>query len=663
MEKLFNPGNIAVIGASPHKEKLGYQVLGNIINNGYKGKIFPINPTANEILGLETFRTVKDINETIDLAIIVVPANIVPEVLQECVAANISYAVVISAGFSEIGEKGKILQEEIKDVIIKTSPLRLVGPNCLGIISSECNLNATFAAPSLTRGSVSAVFQSGALGVALLDMAESYEFGFSKFISLGNKADLEESEIIEYLGEDKETKIIALYLENIANPKRFFEVARKVSEKKPIIILKGGTTKQGAVAAFSHTAAMVTSEKIDQAIFSQGNLIVAKSIKEMLNLLQIFATEPAVNKKDLAILTNAGGPGILSTDVASKIGLRMPPLSEKTISILKKSLPPVGSISNPLDLAGEALAKDYEIGLRALIGEDSISSILVLLTPQTMTEVEETAKVLAKYKTSNKVIVASFLGDKMVKKGIEILRKEKVPFFEEPEDAVRAIAKVTKYQEKNSHPKSFIEMTASQNCPIPEIDALELLENYNIPIPPSGIATNIDVVMKIAGRIGFPLAVKCISKKFVHKFKAGKVVLDVQSESYLKQSVEKVGYPVLIQRMVNSPFEVIIGAKREEKLGTVVTFGWGGVFTEDIDDISTKIMPLTEYDLEEMIKETKIGRILIKENFDLSSIKNIIIEVCQIMTDFPNIIELDLNPVKMTSGGAICVDARYRSAS
>lgn len=660
MEKLFNPKTIAVIGASPHKEKLGYQILENIISGGYKGDIFPVNPKDTVILNLKTYKTVGDVHQPIDLAIIVVPAKIVPEVLSQCVEAGVGYTIVISAGFSEIGVKGKILQEEIMDVVIKTSLTRLVGPNCLGIISAESSLNATFAAPKVTAGHVAAVFQSGALGVALLDFAKSYGFGFSKFISLGNKADVEESEILEYLGEDESTKIIALYLENIANPKKFFATAKKVSARKPIIILKGGVTRKGAKAAFSHTAAMVTSEKIDQTIFTQSNLIQAHSIKEMLNLIQLLSSEPPVNKKDLAILTNAGGPGILSTDMAVKVGLNMPNLSERTIKTLKSLLPPVGSIANPLDLAGEARAKEYEIGLRSLIAENSISSILVLLTAQTMTEVEETARVIAKYRTSNKVIVASFIGDTMVKKGVDILRSEKVPCFEEPDEAIETIAKVTKYWEKNSSPIDIIELSDSQNIPIPKIDALELLQNYNIPIPPSGIATNMDVVMKIAGRIGLPVAVKCMDKKFVHKFRSGKVILDVQSESYLKESVNRVGYPVLIQKMVQSPFEVIIGAKREINLGTIITFGWGGVFAEDIDDVATRILPLTENDLNEMILETKIGKILKKENIDLSGIKNILIEVSQIMTDYPSINEMDLNPVKILNDQSICVDARYK---
>lgn len=660
MDKLFNPESIAVIGASRHKEKLGYQILYNIIQSGFCGNIYPVNPEAGEILGKKSYTKITDIEKEIDLAIVAVPANIVPEVLSDCVKKNVSFAVVISAGFSEIGTKGKIFQDEITDIIIKTSPLRLLGPNCLGVINTSNNLNATFAAPTLVKGNVAAIFQSGALGVALLDWAKTYEFGFSKFVSLGNKIDIEESEILEYLGRDEDTKVIAIYLENIACPEKFLQIARQVAAKKPVVILKGGTTKMGATAAFSHTAAMVTPNHLNQAIFIQSNLIVAKTIEEMLSLIQLLSCEPPVNQKKLAVITNAGGPGILATDAASRVGLNMPKISPRTEKELKKVLPSVGSIANPLDLAGEALAKDYETSLKAFIDEPQMAAILVLLTPQTMTEVDKTAEVLVKYKSLGKPIIAAFLGDRMVSSGIDILRKGRVPYFDDPEAAVRAIEKVTKYWNKFVCPRDLIELNSANETIEAAGDALELLDRYNIPIPPSGMATNMDIVMKIVGRIGMPVVVKNISHKFIHKFKAGKVVLNVQSESFLKQSVQKVGFPVLIQRMVESPFEIIIGAKRDRSMGIILTFGWGGVFTEDIGDISAKILPLTEYDLDEMIKETKIGKILVRENIDLSGLKNILVEVSQIMTDFPTITEIDLNPVKVMQDKVICVDARYK---
>lgn len=660
IEKLLNPQSVAIVGASRHKEKIGFQLLSNLIKSGYKGEIFPVNPEASEILDLKSYKKIGDIEKPIDLAVIIVPAPIVPEVLQDCVKKSVSNAVVISSGFSEIGPKGKILQDEIEDVIIKASPLRVLGPNCLGVFNTANNLNVTFAAPSLIKGGVSAVFQSGALGVALLDWAQKYEFGFAKFISLGNKVDIEESEIIEYLMKDDDTKVIALYLEEISNLRKFLDICRKASAKKPIIILKGGTTALGARAAFSHTAAMINPQHITKAIFAQSNLIVAKTIEEMLNLIQVLCWEPPAKNKNIAIITNAGGPGILATDAASRFGLKMSPPGAKTTQKLKKALPLIAAISNPIDLTGEAKAVDYRKALDILISDPNYSAFAVLLTPQTATEIKETADLLIKNAKAPKPVVASFLGDKMVAEGVEALRKAKVPHFEDPENAVMALSKSIKYWQKFYAPKDFIDLTPTEPEIHPAGDALELVARYNIPIPPSGMATNVDVAMKVVGRIGLPVAVKNVSKNVIHKYKAGKVILNVQSESYLKMAIQQVGFPVLIQRMVDSPVEVIVGAKRDPKMGVILTFGWGGVYVEDLNDIAARFLPLTESDLEEMIKETKIGRVLLREDVDLSALKNILVDVAQIMTDFSEINELDLNPIKIAQNQAICVDARYR---
>jgi acetyltransferase len=498
------------------------------------------------------------------------------------------------------------------------------------------------------------------LGVALLDWAEKYNFGFAKFVSLGNKVDLEESEILEFLSEDPQTKVIVLYLEEISNPAKFLSIARKLSRQKPIIILKGGVTTIGAKAAFSHTAAMVTPRHINEAIFAQANLIYAETLEEMLNIIKILATEPATKSKEIAIITNAGGPGILTTDMAVKSGIIISPPNPSLKVKLQKRLSDISTVANPIDLTGQAKAQDYENAIDLVLSDKQYSGIVTLLTPQAGTEIEKTAEVLAKKTAARKPIVASFLGAKLVKPGFDILKKASVPCFEDPENAVKALGKVISFWEKYTHPQDFIELHHNDQEIMPSGDALELVSRYNIPVPPSGVATNMDVAMKIVGRIGFPVAVKNISKKYVHKYKSGKVILNVQTEGYLKTAITKVGWPVLIQRMVDSPFEIIIGAKRDSDLGVIVTFGWGGVFAEDLDDLALRILPLTEGDLDEMIKETKIGRILLRENVDLSGIKNVLIEVCQIMTDFSDIQELDLNPLKITDGEIMCVDARYK---
>jgi len=658
MEKLFNPQSIAIIGTSRHKEKLGYQILDVLVRNGYKGQIYPVNPETSEIMNLQCFPEVAAITEKIDLAVIIVPAPMVPKVLKECISKNIEYAVIISAGFAELGEEGRLLQNEIKN-LIKASPIRVVGPNCLGIFNTSANFDATFAAPQLAKGNVAAVFQSGALGVAFLDWAEKYHFGFSKFVSLGNKVDIEESELIEYLADDPDTKIIALYLEEITDPQKFLKACRKATEKKPVIILKGGTTNLGAKAAFSHTASMIKSSHTTQAIFSQANLIVAPTIEAMLNIIQVLSSEPQIISKRMLIVTNAGGPGILATDMASKLGMELPAIDEKSAVQLRIVLPKVASIHNPLDMAGEAKAKDYEAVLKYAIERDEFSSILVLLTPQTATEVKETAEILASLSKYPKPIIASFLGDKAVAEAINIFQEYKVPHFDDPEIAVFTINKIANYWINVWKKKYPIEIE-SNGANIETLgEPMQLIQNYNIPVSPSGFATTMEVALQILARIGFPVAIKNVGKFGEHKFKAGKVKLNITSQEYFTQAIKQVQFPVLIQKMVDFPFEIIIGAKRDEQMGIILTFGWGGVFVEDLSDISARILPLTEVDLDEMIKETKIGHILIREKVDLSNIKNIMVAVAQIMTDYSNITELDLNPIKVTQDQAICVDARY----
>ncbi len=658
MEKLFNPQSIAIIGASNKPEKLGHQLLQVLLKNEYKGKIYPINPDSTEIANLQCYPNIKMVDSQIDLAVIIVPAKIVPQVLKECVEKGVAYAIIISAGFAELGEEGKRIQDEIRD-IIKASPIRVVGPNCLGVFNTHANFDATFAAPKLAKGNVSAIFQSGALGVALLDWADKYHFGFSKFVSLGNKVDINENELIDYLADDPDTKIIALYLEQITDPQKFLDVCRRATEKKPVIILKGGTTNLGAKAAFSHTASMVTSNHTTQAIFSQANLIVAPSIEGMLNIIQILSSEPQIVNQKMLIITNAGGPGILATDMAAKLNMELPPIDEKNTNALRKLLPTVASINNPLDMGGEAKAIHYEAALKYAISQDQFASILVLLTPQTATEVMETANILAGLSKYPKPIIASFLGDKAVAGALDIFNEYKVPHFDDPEIAVFTINKIARYFQNVWKKKYLIELVSNGANIAALGDPIQLVQSYNIPVPSSGIATNLEVAQQVIARVGFPVAVKNIGTFGEHKLKAGKVKLNITDSQSLFSAIKQVDFPVLIQKMIDLPFEIIIGAKRDEQMGVILTFGWGGTYVEDLDDLSARILPLTEIDLDEMIGQTKIGRILIREKVNLSHIKNIMVAVAQIMTDYDQITEIDLNPVKVSQNEAICVDARY----
>lgn len=656
MEYLFSPRSVAVIGASKHKEKLGFQIFANIVNGGYKGKIYPINPEATEILGLKAYPSILDTPTEIDLAVIIVPAPIVIEVVKQCLEKKVKYAVIISAGFSESGAHGHLLQEQLKKIVVGSS-LRLVGPNCLGIFNTKINLNSTFAAPQITAGNVSAVLQSGALGVALLDIAKSANFGFAKFISLGNKIDLNESDILEYLAEDPDTKVIVLYLETITNLTKFVEICRQTSKNKPIVVLKGGMTKRGAKAAFSHTAAITSPAMITKAVFSQSNIIFTNTIEEMIDVLCLLSFLPSIPNNNLAILTNAGGPAILATDMACEIGLELPLIKEKVKDELKIALPKAASVSNPIDLAGDALAKDYQSALDILVKDENLGSILCILTPQTTTQIPQTAETIVKFK-NKKSIITSFIGAETVRPGIEILNKNKIPHFSDPSLALLALKKVADYHHRVLHADTPIRFSE------PKIkfelgDPLALIKNYRIPLPPTIEANSKNEALKLVKKLHFPVVVKGNAKFGEHKFKAGKVVLNVSGEKSLEDAIDKVGLPVIVQQMIKAPYEVIVGAKRDQENGIAITFGWGGVFVEDIKDLSVRVLPLTEYDLCQMISETKIGKVLLSENINLTALKNIIINMARIMNDFPTITEMDLNPVMISEKETFAVDCRY----
>lgn len=659
MHKLFNPSSVAIIGASRHKEKIGYQILDNLIKSGYEGKIFPVNPSKESILNLKTYSSVSEVLDEIDLAVVVVPKEFVFEVLQECVKKYIPYAIIISSGFAEVGPKGREIQEKIKNEIIEKSNLRIIGPNCLGILNTNDNLNLTFAAPKLIDGGVSAVFQSGALGASLLDLAQKFEFGFAKFVSLGNKVDLEESEIIEYLANDDDTHVIALYVEEISKPLDFLKKAALAAKKKPVVILKGGVTSIGAKAAFSHTAAMVSPAHINRAIFSQTNLIVANTIDELLGIISILSCEPPVREKKLGIITNAGGPGILATDSASFHNFKLLQPDKET---LQKELPhpDIASLANPLDLTGAADANDYEAALNYFLNNNDFSSILLLLTPQTATEIEKTADIISKNSHSSKPIISSFLGDRTVKNGIEILRRSHSPHFEEPSDGISALAKVIHYWQKREEKENIIDIAKRNQKNTNNIFALQLASDNNIAVAPFVLADTILEGSRAFQNLKKPLALKLISKDIVHKFKSGKVVLNISTEREFQDTASNLGMPLLVQEMIEAPIEVLVGTKRDERLGIIITFGWGGIFTEDLKDISSRIWPLTYNDLDEMIKETKIGQVLQKEKIDLKLLKEIIVNIIKIMLDYPTISEFELNPIKVSSKNVICVDARYK---
>ncbi len=647
----FQSQSIAIIGASANPKKLGYQLLKNLLAAGFTGKVFPINLKEKEILGLESFQSVLDIHRQLDLAVIIVPREIVPQVLRQCVLKEIPYVVIISAGFAEKDAKGEKLQQELIK-ITKNSPTKIIGPNCLGIVDTTNNLNLTFAAADVLKGPIGLILQSGAIGAAIFDWAKSEEIGISKFISLGNKIHLTEIEALEILAGDEKTKAIALYLEEITDPPLFMAKCRELSLQKPIIILKGGMSIKGAKAAASHTGALSSPEELNSALFRQANLIVAEDYEELLDFLALFSSKIAdFSENSLAIVTNAGGPGILAVDAASNFKMKLPKLSDKEIISLEKEISDFASLENPFDLGGDADALSYQKIIKFIQNINSFSAILAIVTPQATTNLEQIAQILSSFRGGPKILMACFLGGQRVAKSLDILAKAHLPHYDDPAEAIELLSKIYQYSKKREHPLTTVNLPKTVHHI--HLSEQELISRYALPFAKSYEVSNDAEVMGHIETLGYPVAYK--AAKIRHRGKRGKVGLNIDDHSSLERAIRVIGFPGILQEMIDSSLEIIIGARRDTKFGVTLLFGQGGIFVEEQKDTSFAILPLTARDLDEMIEETKVWqtlkRIQVKE-----AIKEVILKVALLMVENDDIKEIELNPLKVLPQKIIAVD-------
>jgi len=692
LEKLFDPKSIAVIGASRKEGKVGHSVLKNLLQYGYKGSIYPINPKAKEILGIQTYPTISAVEGEIDLAVVAIPSESVPSILKDCVEKRVGSVIIISAGFKESGKQGSGRERELVE-IIKGSRIRVLGPNCLGVINTASNLNASFAAGMPTRGNIAFFSQSGALCTAVLDWAVEEDVGFSKFISLGNKADIDEINLMLALADDPETRVILGYLEGIDDGVRFMQAVSEVSKKKPIIITKAGRTQAGARAASSHTGTLAGSDAAYQAAFRQCGVIRANTVEALFDFAIAFAYQALPRGPNLAILTNAGGPGIIATDAAENSILQMASFREETIRELREKLPAHASIYNPVDVIGDAGANRYEQAMRTIINDPGVNSLMVILSPQAMTDIKETAEVISKISASvlDKPIVSSFMGGLEVKAGIKILRSGKIPNYSYPERAVASLEAMLKYQRwKEAAPgktKSFAvdkrkteriltkakeERTANLT---PE-ETREVLSAYGFSLPKRVVAETSREAISAASSLGYPVVMKIVSPDILHKSDIGGVKVGIREKSQVTRSFEdlisnaKRFMPealilgVSIEEMIGPGKEVILGSSRDPSFGSLIMFGLGGIYVEVLRDISFRIAPLTLQDAESMIREVRSYPILKgvrgEEPSDLEAVKESLLRLSQLVTDFPEILEMDINPLMvLPSGkGAVVIDSR-----
>ncbi|TET41841.1 MAG: CoA-binding protein, partial [Elusimicrobia bacterium] len=691
VKKLFNPKSIAVIGASRQEGKVGHSVLKNLLQYGYPGKIYPINPKAEEILRTRTYSTIFAVEGEIDLAVVAIPSQFVPSILRDCVNRGIGAVVIISAGFKESGKQGSQLERELVETI-KNSGIRVLGPNCLGIIDTASSLNASFAAGMPSPGNIAFFSQSGALCTAVLDWALGEDVGFSKFISLGNKADIDEVDLLLTLADDQETKVILGYLEGVSNGTRFMEVAREVSRKKPVIIIKSGRTQAGARAASSHTGTLTGLDTAYEAAFRQCGIIRAETVQTLFDYAIAFAHQPLPRGPNLAILTNAGGPGIIAADAVENSILQMASFRENTISKLRKELPPNASIYNPVDVIGDAGADRYEKAMKTIVNDPGVDSLTVILAPQAMTKIKETAEVIRKISSavSDKPIVSSFMGRLEVKQGIRILRSGKIPNYSYPERTISVLEAMVKYRKWKETPfgkilsfevnkkkaeKIFTKAKEKSEANLTTEETREVLSAYGFSLPQRIVTETSREAISAANSLGYPVVMKIVSPDILHKSDVGGVKVGITEKSQVARSFEdlisnaKRFMPealilgVTVEEMIVPGKEVVLGSSRDPSFGPLLMFGLGGIYVEVLKDVSFRIAPLTFNEAELMIKEIRSYPILKgvrgEEPSDLIAVRESLLRLSQLVTDFSEILEIDINPLMVLPAGkgAVVIDS------
>ena len=691
LDPIFSPSSIAVIGASQTEGSVGRAVFNNILLGGFTGIVYPVNLKAHSVCGVRAYPSISDISEKVDLVVVIVPATAVPEVVEECGKNGVKGLVIISAGFKEVGKEGAELETETAAIAKKYS-MRLIGPNCLGVINTDTNvrLNTSFATKMPAQGSIAFASQSGALCAAILDFARGEKIGFSKFVSMGNKADVSENDLLEYLGSDPQTRVILLYVEDIVDGRKFVEVASHITEKKPIIAVKAGVTPEGARAASSHTGALAGSDEAYDAILRQSGVLRVESVSDLFDYARAFAEQPLPKGNRVAIITNGGGPGIMATDACVRYGLRVAQFSEKTKKRLRAGLPKAASVNNPVDIVGDAQADRYEVALRAALWDENVDCGLVMLTPQAMVDIKKIGETIATIAPkSGKTIVGCLMGLVDVSPGIEVLEKNGIPHYSFPEAAVRSLATLYNYQRWTERPRTRVKRfdvdlklakqiiaRAKQagETNLSQHDAMKVLEAYGLPIAKTEFAKTREEAVKSAKRIGFPVAMKIVSPDVIHKFDVGGVKLDLTSERdvlesfneimrNVKSQLPKAGLEgVVVQEHVRGGRETIVGMRRDPKFGPLLMFGLGGIYVEAYRDVSFRLAPVRELGAHNMISQIRGSKIL--EGFrgqppsDIKALAECIERTSQLALELEDVQELDVNPLVAFEKGCRAVDAR-----
>ncbi|MHB1296483.1 MAG: acetate--CoA ligase alpha subunit [Anaerolineae bacterium] len=691
LDMFFKPRSVAVVGASENPGKLGYQVLSHVIDSGFPGDIYPINPKAAEILGKKCYPSLRDVPGEVELIAIVIPAKFVPDVIEEAGQKGVKGAIVITAGFREAGPEGVALEKKMLEVAQKYG-IRIVGPNCLGVIDMWTPLDACFARNTTGPGSIAFSSQSGALGAAVLDYALAANINLSHFVSLGNKADVDEVSLYEAWADNPHTNVIINYIEGLRDGGRFIQVARETGRKKPIIAVKSGRTASGSKAVSSHTGSLAGSDAAYSAAFSQAGVLRADTVQELFDFAIAFAYQPILKGNRVVIVTNAGGPGVMATDAMEHQRLVLAGLTPETEGALQKVLPAAANIHNPVDVLGDALADRYGAALDIVLKDPGVDGVLVVLTPQSSTDVEGTAQVVVESSAkSDKPILACFMGGAVSGKGSDILSKNSVPSYPFPERAVAAFGAMYRYWEwlqqppveiekfnvdKSAVSKLFEAVRKDGRNTIGDSEAQAVLQAYGITIPRSTVSATKEEAVAFCQKIGYPVVMKIASPDILHKSDVGGIIVGVKSDDEARKSFDllieraKAHKPdatiwgAQIQEMVTGAREVIIGMNRDPQFGPLVMFGLGGIYVEVLKDVTFRVAPMSRLHAKQMVEAIRSYKLLAgvrgQAPSDIDSVVDTVLRISQLVTDFPEIAELDINPmlVREQGKGAVAVDMR-----
>lgn len=693
LDSFFRPRSVAVFGASATPGSVGNILMRNLLENPFGGVIYPINPKRRAVQGVYCYPNLSVVPEKVELAVLATPAATVPNLVRDCVEHGVAAAIIISAGFAELGAEGRKLEHQIRD--IAQDKMRIVGPNCLGIIHPPSHLNASFAASMAPSGQVALLSQSGAICTAILDWARQAHVGFSSFVSVGSMLDVDFADLIDYFADDPVTRSIVLYMESIGDVRKFLSAARSASRTKHVIVVKAGRHEAGARAAASHTGALAGADAVFDAAFRRAGVLRVTTIPDLFDMSEILAMQPPPTGPGLAIITNAGGPGVMATDALMLAGGQLAPLHAETLATLNAALPPFWSHANPIDILGDATPERYRLAVEACGKDRNVQGVLVLLTPQAMTDPTETARQMQPFaRLSNKPLLACWMGGSAVRPGVELLNAAGIPTFDAPESAIRAFLHMVQYRRnqellyetppalpEDHAPDTprvrhiFQQVRTSGRALLTEVEAKEVLAAYGVPVVLPIACRSADEAVAAARKIGYPVVLKLLSSTITHKSDVGGVQLNLSDEkavrnafATIESNVNRLAKPgafegVAVQAMIRERgYELIIGSSVDRQFGPVILFGSGGILVEVFKDRALGLPPLNRTLARRLMERTKIHEALQgvrgQKAVNLEALEMLLVRFSLLLVDFPEIQEVDLNPVLATPERVLALDAR-----